>query len=313
MKRLSTIFVALLFMCSPLLSMPAAAEPVLACFNDTHPAISPDGLSMLFVSDRAGNQDIYLSNMQARSIRQLTFSGSRESRPSWSGDGSQILFDSDRYQSDDIFVMTVDGSDQRRLTKNPAVDMFAKFSPDSTEIVFHSDRNEDREVFIMNSDGTDVRNLTKTPGRDGVASWSPGGNSILFHSTRTGYLHFQLYEMDVDGKNVQRIIHSLEPEEHASFSPDAHHIAYYREHPERLRNAEIYVLDRRTSRPSLAVPHDRYAKIGEYAPPAWFPDSRRFAFWATDHGAECSSIFITDVNGKNTVKFDPDWANFSMM
>jgi len=295
---------------------PAAATTVQnnisSCFNVTHPAISPDGMNMLFVSDKAGNQDIYVSNLRSGSIRQLTFSESRESRPSWSSDGSKIAFDLNRYQSNDIFVMKADGTEPQRLTKNTAVDMFASFSPDNRQIAFHSDRSGDREIFTMNSDGSNIKNLSKKSGRDGVPSWSLDGKKILFHSTRTGHLLFQLYEMDADGENTTKISRSAAPEEHLSLSPDGHYIAYYREHPERIRNAEIYVLDRRTNQAVLAVAHDAYQKIGEYAPPAWFPDSKHFAFWATDKNQKCSSIFIKRVDGANPTDFKLDWANFEI-
>ena len=65
------------------------------------------------------------------------------------------------------------------------------------------------ELYICNSDGSDLRKLTDL----GNANWSPffhpSGEKILFSSNfeaERGF-PFNLYMIDLDGKNLKRITH----------------------------------------------------------------------------------------------------------
>ncbi len=284
-----------------------AADTDPACRNLTHPAVSPRGDQLLYVSDEAGNLDIFVADFATGQRERLTMSPANETRPSWSKDATQVLFDSDATGNRDVFVMKADGSGVRQLTSNMAEDTFARFSPDGAHVVFHSDRGESRDVFLidMGSDGGlgDARSLISSAGRDGVPSWSPDGTTVLFHSTRTGKLHFQLFTLDFSKRAIKRLSFTKEPEEHAAFSPDGRHVAFYREHPQRRRNAELMVLDLAAGERQILVQHDRFAAVGEYAQPSWFPDGHSIAFWATEAGETCSSIYFVNLQSRQLHMF----------
>lgn len=273
------------------------------CHNITHPAISPSGDQLLYVSDEAGNLDIFVADISTGRRQRLTTSPANETRPSWSGDASRIVFDSDRAGNRDVFVMEADGSEVTQLTHSSADDAFGRLSPDGTALVFHSDRNSTRDIFLMEMGSRVAKSLVSSAGRDGVPSWSPDGMTVLFHSTRTRTLHFQLYSLDFSKRTIERLSFTQEPEEHAAFSPDGMHIAFYREHPQRRRNAELIIMDLATERRQILVTHDRFAVVGEYAPPSWFPDGKSIAFWAKEAGQACSSIYFINLQTKQLVKF----------
>ena len=75
-------------------------------WNDTHPALSPDGRWLAFVSNRSGPWDIYLLDLQNGEVSRLTDTQHFESSPSWSPDGNLIAYE--RYAQDsEIIIQSV--------------------------------------------------------------------------------------------------------------------------------------------------------------------------------------------------------------
>jgi Tol biopolymer transport system component len=86
--------------------------------SDGWPALSPDGAQVAFVSDRAGDVDIYVLRVEdpGGSIRQLTDAPGGDYAPTWSPDGTRIAFTSVRSGNTDIWVMDADGGHLQDLT-----------------------------------------------------------------------------------------------------------------------------------------------------------------------------------------------------
>lgn len=79
-------------------------------FENIYPAVSPDGAWIVFVSNRSGNQDIWLTNADGKGILQLTSNKSTQKDPSWSPDGKRIAYISDASGEFNIRVMVLDGN-----------------------------------------------------------------------------------------------------------------------------------------------------------------------------------------------------------
>jgi Tol biopolymer transport system component len=78
---------------------------------------SPDGSTLLLVSNRAGDDiDIFSLDPNTGSIQLLTDNAGLDERPTWSADGQRIAFTSDRDGDVHIYVMNADGRDVRRVT-----------------------------------------------------------------------------------------------------------------------------------------------------------------------------------------------------
>jgi TolB protein len=94
-----------------------------------HPAWSPDGRRIVFVSERDGGSEIYVMNADGTDQRRLTFDLGRVRYPYWSPDGTLILFSSDRAGNYDLYAMRLDGSAVRQLTTSPADDYDGVWQP----------------------------------------------------------------------------------------------------------------------------------------------------------------------------------------
>jgi TolB protein len=80
------------------------------------PRWSPDSRTLLFVSRRDGNAEVYVVNADGSGQRRLTRNPAHDSDPAWSPDGRRIAFISTRDGERAIYVMNADGSQQRSIT-----------------------------------------------------------------------------------------------------------------------------------------------------------------------------------------------------
>jgi TolB protein len=83
---------------------------------DTLPAYSPDGRHIVFVSNRAGNFDIWIMDTESAISKQLTVSPDLDTKPAFSPDGHTIVFTSTRSGALQLWIMDSDGSHQKQLT-----------------------------------------------------------------------------------------------------------------------------------------------------------------------------------------------------
>lgn len=87
-------------------------------FGDSwDPVWSPAGDAIAFVSNEAGNDDIYVVAKDRWPPRQLTRNEwAGDKHPSWSPNGKQIVFESNRDGQHRLWTMNADGSNQQPLT-----------------------------------------------------------------------------------------------------------------------------------------------------------------------------------------------------
>lgn len=149
---------------------------------------SPDGLRILLMSDRGGQNDLWIVRPDGSDPVRLTNTSDSERSASWSPDGSTIAFDRTSGGNSDIWLMAADGSNPRNLTNRPREDYAPTWSPDGIRIAWDSDFAGDRDIWVTAADGSGTpANLTNTPGhRNTDPMWSPDGNLIAFTSNRDG-------------------------------------------------------------------------------------------------------------------------------
>jgi TolB protein len=142
--------------------------------NDIEPVWSPGGKQIAFVSDRDGNNEIYVMNADGTGVIRLTDDEASDGEPVWSPGGEQIAFVSDRDGNDEIYVMNADGTGVIRLTDDEASDEGPVWSPDGVWILFTSNRFFNNDIFATLADGTaGAIRLTDSEKAEVVSDWIP--------------------------------------------------------------------------------------------------------------------------------------------
>ena len=261
-----------------------------------------------FASDRDGNWEIYVMDVNGGNPRNLTNDPSDDRDPSWSPDGKRIVFFSNRdghvidgRPTSEIYVMDADGGNPQNLTNDRNDDRFPSWSPDGKRIAFVSDRDGPPryfDIYVMDADGGNLQRLTSDPRDDRNPSWSPDGERIVFGARREGHFEtkfavtYEIYVMDADGGNQQRLTENRKNDWGPSWSPNGKRITFASDRKGDLVNIEIYVMDADGSNPQRLTEN----RVYDWQP-SWSPDGERIAFVSERDGN--SEIYVMDADGGN--------------
>ena len=160
-----------------------------------HAAVfSPDGKSILFLSDRTGHEDLYLlqpddpehpelTKAHKFKTKRLTNTPEAELGPSFSPRGDRIAF----IRSGKLWTMKPDGSEAKVLVGDAQVTDY-DWSPDGKMVVYaRMDGSFASELFVIPTDGKAApKNITRYATYNGEVSWSRTGHRIGFIGQRRG-------------------------------------------------------------------------------------------------------------------------------
>lgn len=170
------------------------AQPVTAVNTDAweySADVSPDGRTLAFVSDRDGDDDIYLLDLVAPGAQpvQLTKNTTADRAPAWAPDGRSIAYVgwvpiAKRTTAQRVQITKIaDGTTRTISDSEPHQHDTPAWNPDGTELAFSAGYHNDADLFIADvASGTVTRRLTDGPVKDVHRSpdWSPDGTSIVY-------------------------------------------------------------------------------------------------------------------------------------
>ncbi len=153
--------------------------------HDKSPVWSPDGSQIAFISDKTGEEEIYvIAQDGSKPAEQLT-TGGRAMRyaPNWSPDGKLIAF-SDK--DGKVYVLTVaekklvEVADSRRGQVQDY-----SWSPKGNFLAFSmQDENSQSSVYVWSSKENQLRRVTSGTFSESNPAWDPQGNYLFYLSTR---------------------------------------------------------------------------------------------------------------------------------
>lgn len=154
---------------------------------DISPDPSPDGNRLAFTSDRSGNPQIYVSNLDGSNLQRITYIDNGRQKcdtPNWSPvpiDGDyRIAFHGFFFSlQSNIFTIRPDGSDVQQLTDDQFDNKNPSWSPNGRFIAMSSNRLGKYDVFIIPAqggrlpNGEDYHRVTYMAGDNLYPAWSP--------------------------------------------------------------------------------------------------------------------------------------------
>ena len=126
---------------------------------DRQPVFSRDGRRVMFSSNRSGNLDLWVIELQTGAMTRLTDDPGQDWDPAYTPDGSGILWSSDRSGNFEIWSAAADGSDAKQIShdgvgaENPAM------SADGAWILYSSYRRSVYDLWKMRADGSEPQLL----------------------------------------------------------------------------------------------------------------------------------------------------------
>jgi Tol biopolymer transport system component len=256
---------------------PARPHPLVGPGSATHPAISPDGTAIAFMSNMVGvqagtpvNFELYVTDLHGEGLVRLTDNEVFDADIAWSPDGQRIAYKSFVDGNDEIYEVDPAGSNQRNLTSHPSSDFQPHWAPDGRRIVFGSDRGGTAGLYQLDPQSSEVTTLLDTEAAETSPRWSPTGAHVAFVSNQEG--NDDIYVMDADGSAIRRLTTSVESDWSPRWSPDGTRLLYISGSFE-TDQWSLYVVDvSQTAEPVLVV---RGVDSGN---PAWHPREDRIYF-----------------------------------
>jgi TolB protein len=227
-------------------SLAIAGDPApLTPTEDAYPALSPDGKSLLFQSNRLGRWALFLAEADGKNVRVFLDSRDDPSVAVWSPDGRRIAFVAAVDGDTEIFTINADGSGRRRLTHQPGDDSHPHWSA-LGRIFFNSARatpdlkadwaRQHHNVFSMSADGGDVRQHTRCETVCTYAVPSPDGRKIAFRKVidapgldwalRNIARNSEVVVADMDGGNEVNVTQHAAYDGWPMWSPDGQWLVF---------------------------------------------------------------------------------------
>lgn len=176
--------------------------PLIANLNP----VTPASLRALLVSDRDGNDELYLAPATGATALRLTTNLVDDTNPRLSPDRRTIVYQSGNSEADSsLYLINADGTNPRQLIGLPGYEVAYRWSPDSTKILFHAGPITDTTLYVMPvSGGIPIVLATKV---NRTSAWSPDGTRIAYSTNSTG--DYEVWTVNPDGTGAVQLTNNV--------------------------------------------------------------------------------------------------------
>jgi TolB protein len=259
---------------------------------------------IVFVSDRDGNDELYMMDYDGQNQTRLTFNKTRDYMPAWSADGQKIAFTSYKKVGEaGLYLLDLEAGKITPIATR-GTNFSPSFSPDGKKLAFCSTTDGNAEIYVANADGKSIKRLTFNEATDTSPSWSPTSREIAFVSDRSGTP--QIYLMDAEGSNVRRVSFGGTYHDAPAWSPTGDRIVYV----SRVENIfDLYILNLRTNQITKLTESNARNES-----PSWSSDGRHIVFTSNLGGS--IQLYSIDYDATNLRRLTsqgtnklPDWSH----
>jgi eukaryotic-like serine/threonine-protein kinase len=201
--------------------------------SNVAPRWTPDGKTLLYVSNRLGPPDIYALGINRHGTAtgdpvRLTV-GMNVNSFSLSADGSRMAFSvmhtgSNIYSQPWHHGAPVAGDRPTEVTFGQQVIEGFSISRDTRWLYYDSDASGNPDIYRMRLPSGEPERLTTARSPEFNPAPSPDGREVAFHSWRTGSR--DIFIMPLDGGPLVQVTHTPDQEQYVSWSPDGRRLAF---------------------------------------------------------------------------------------
>ena len=198
--------------------------------EDVMPAISPDGQTIAFASNRSGNWNIYSTTVSGGVVTQITTDTGEELHPTWSPDGRYLAYCKLGTQSQrwEIWIVDVNNLAAPRFLE---YGLFPKWSPDParSKLLFQRPRQRGsrfHSIWTVDMVDNEALHPTEIVSAANAAainpSWSPDGARVAFvtviepeQNVTDAIAQSDVWIVNIDGSERTNLTNG----QHANFQP----------------------------------------------------------------------------------------------
>ena len=239
---------------------------------------------IVFVSDRSGTRQVYLSDPEGREVLQVTHSPHGAVSPSLNFDGSAVAYTSYRSGFPVVQWMDLGQGWERTVTDTPGSSFGAAFSPDGTRLALVMSFLGNPEIFVTDLSTSTAACISDTTGAPSSPAWHPDGRQVIFADDRGDGPKLYVAEVPASNEAEASLLRwhtgyafCSDPE----FSPDGKSVAF----TARLGRQWAVVVK---GWPNGA---SRVIQAGGASHPSWSPNGRSLCY--VQHG----SLYIHPLEG----------------
>jgi tricorn protease len=151
--------------------------------HDKWPRWSPDGSKIAFISDKTGEEEVWVVGQDGLTPPEQITSGGKAMRyaPEWSADGKRLAF-SDK--DGGLYVLTIANKKTTEIAHSKRGEIFDyDWSPKGNYLAFSmGNPNGFTSVYIWNGSDNKLNKVTSEDFRANVPTWDPAGDYLYFLS-----------------------------------------------------------------------------------------------------------------------------------
>ena len=249
--------------------------------------------SILYISEKDGNPEIYSMDKNGNNQIRLTNSSKEEDIPKLSPNGNSIAFISTRNSIRELWIMDFEGNQQKLVSrKGESVEDFF-WSPDSSKISYkgrNSDGQHDISVYSVSDEL--INEVTNNSAIEKLGNWSSDGEWIVYSVIKTdqildgGDKRVGIFKKNPQGVDEVRLTENFE-DHNPMWSPDGKNIAFLSTRGG--SDIDIYVIDVDSKEETNIT-----ASQGNDYDFDWSPDSKRIVF--VSEREDNPEIFVADIS-----------------